>query len=75
MMALFRYKRDESMKLNNFLNRLLVEIITSSCLCVGFTGYKNLIIFQIGFLSREIHIIMYIRIVLGFVPTFFYFQV
>ena len=33
--------------------------------------YKNLIIFLIGFLSREIHIIMYIRIVLGFVPTFF----
>ena len=46
MMASFRYKRDdESIKLNNFLNRLLVEIITSSCLCVGFTGYKNLIIF------------------------------
>ena len=31
-------------KLNNFLNRLLVEIIISSCLCVGFTEYKNLII-------------------------------
>ena len=25
--------------------------------------------------SREIHIIMYIRIVLGLVPTFFYFSV
>ena len=33
--------------------------------------YKNLIIFLIGFLSREIHMIMYFRIVLGFVPTFF----
>ena len=74
MMASFRYKRDdESIKLNNFLNRLLVEIITSSCLCVDFTGYKNLIIFQIGFLSREIHIVMYLRIVLGLVPTYFYF--
>ena len=31
--------------MNNFLNRLLVEIIISSCLCVGFTEYKNLIIF------------------------------
>ena len=30
--------------LNNFLNRLL-KIIISSCLCVGFTEYKNLIIF------------------------------
>ena len=46
MMASFRYIRDnESIKMNNFLNRLLVEIIISSCLCVGFTEYKNLIIF------------------------------
>ena len=59
--------------MNNFLNSPLLEIIISSCLSVGFTEYKNLIIFKIGFLSREIHIIMYIRIVLGFVPTFFYF--
>ena len=27
------------------LNRFLVEIIISSCLCVGVTEYKNLIIF------------------------------
>ena len=76
MMASCRFIRDnESIKLNNFLNRLLVEIITSSSLCVGFTEYKNFIIFYIGFLSREIHIIMYIRIVFGFVPKFFYFYV
>ena len=46
MMASFRYIRDnESIKVNNFLNRLLVEIIISSSLCVGVTEYKNLIIF------------------------------
>ena len=46
MMASFRYTRDnESINLNNFLNRLPVEIMISSCLCVGFTEYKNLIIF------------------------------
>ena len=62
-------------KLNNFLNRLLVQIIISSRLCVGFTEYKNLMLFLSGFSSKENHIIMYIRIVLGFVPNFFYFEV
>ena len=32
-----------------------------------------IIIIHNSFLSREIHIIMYFRIVLGFVSTFFYF--
>ena len=45
---------------------LVIEIIISSCLCVGFTEYKNSIIFYIGFLSREIHIIMYVRIKYSF---------
>ena len=46
MMASFRFIRDnESIKTEEFLNRVLVEIIISSCLCVGFTEYKNLIIF------------------------------
>ena len=46
MMASFRYIRNnESVKLNNFLNRPLLEIIISSCLIVGFTEYQNLIIF------------------------------
>ena len=42
MMASSRYIRDNE---SNFLNRLPVEIIISPCLCVGFTEYKNLIIF------------------------------
>ena len=46
MMASSRFIRDnESIKMNNFLNRLQVEIIISSCLYVGFTEYTNLVIF------------------------------
>ena len=63
-MASFRYIRDnESIKNEEFSRwaALLVEIIVSSCLCVGFTEYKGLMVFWIGFLSREIHIIMCIR--------------
>ena len=37
------------------------------------TLYSNGIDANLGFLSREIHITMYFRIVLGFVSTFFYF--
>ena len=43
MMASLR--DNESIKTEYFLNRFLVEIIISSCLCEGFTEYKNLIIF------------------------------
>ena len=45
MMASFRYIRDNESIKTNFLNRFLVEIIITSCLCVSFTEYKNLIIF------------------------------
>ena len=42
MMASFRYVRDNgNVKLNNFLNRPLLEIIISSCLSVCFTEYQN----------------------------------
>ena len=58
--------------MKNFLNRLLVKIIISSCLCVGFTKYKNIrLILNWLFLSRENHIIKYIRIVLGFLTELF----
>ena len=41
MMASCRFIRDnESIKLNNFLNRLLVEIMISSYFCAGFTEYR-----------------------------------
>ena len=46
MMASFRYIRDhDDVKMNNFLNRPLLEIIISSCLSVGFTENQSLIIF------------------------------
>ena len=40
--------------MKNFLNRLLVEKIISSCLCVGFTEYKNLISIGNSMISSDI---------------------